>query len=184
MVLFSFLLQRGASLSAVNCDGDVPVDIALDETTESLLQEYTRRQGKRWSWQQVLIDWSHEWSKPHLLIRLLVVLFPFLLPLPPCVTSVYLFAGSVSGLLKCTYPALGQLFLPKNNHVKAQWWYWHHPYRLCLTSMHPLLYLEPKYAYLLLFKSTLILIYYVWSILNNSGIIFRLEGRRFNKESK
>ncbi|KAM9857246.1 protein phosphatase 1 regulatory subunit 12C [Aulostomus maculatus] len=40
-----FLLQRGASLSAVNCDGDVPLDIALDETTESLLQEYTQRQG-------------------------------------------------------------------------------------------------------------------------------------------
>lgn len=41
-----FLLQRGASLSAVNCDGDVPLDIALDETTESLLQEYTLKQGK------------------------------------------------------------------------------------------------------------------------------------------
>uniref|UniRef100_A0A3Q1I814 cGMP-dependent protein kinase interacting domain-containing protein n=1 Tax=Anabas testudineus TaxID=64144 RepID=A0A3Q1I814_ANATE len=40
-----FLLQRGASLSAVNCDGDVPLDIALDETTESLLQDYTLRQG-------------------------------------------------------------------------------------------------------------------------------------------
>ncbi len=42
----SFLLQRGASLSAVNCDGDVPLDIALDETTESLLQDYTLRQGE------------------------------------------------------------------------------------------------------------------------------------------
>ncbi|XP_071360695.1 protein phosphatase 1 regulatory subunit 12C isoform X2 [Trachinotus anak] len=40
-----FLLQQGASLSAVNCDGDVPLDIALDETTESLLQDYTLRQG-------------------------------------------------------------------------------------------------------------------------------------------
>lgn len=40
-----FLLERGASLSAVNCDGDVPLDIALDETTESLLQDYTLRQG-------------------------------------------------------------------------------------------------------------------------------------------
>lgn len=38
-------MQRGASLSAVNCDGDVPLDIALDETTESLLQDYTLRQG-------------------------------------------------------------------------------------------------------------------------------------------
>lgn len=42
----SFLLQQGASLSAVNCDGDVPLDIALDETTESLLQDYTLRQGE------------------------------------------------------------------------------------------------------------------------------------------
>ncbi|XP_022595794.1 protein phosphatase 1 regulatory subunit 12C-like [Seriola dumerili] len=40
-----FLLKQGASLSAVNCDGDVPLDIALDETTESLLQDYTLRQG-------------------------------------------------------------------------------------------------------------------------------------------
>ncbi|XP_061581106.1 protein phosphatase 1 regulatory subunit 12C [Cololabis saira] len=40
-----FLLQRGACLTAVNCDGDVPADIALDETTESLLQDYTLRQG-------------------------------------------------------------------------------------------------------------------------------------------
>ncbi|XP_041837884.1 protein phosphatase 1 regulatory subunit 12C isoform X2 [Melanotaenia boesemani] len=40
-----FLLKQGASLSAVNCDGDVPLDIALDETTESLLQDYTVRQG-------------------------------------------------------------------------------------------------------------------------------------------
>lgn len=43
--LLRFLLQRGASLSAVNCDGDVPLDIALDETTESLLQDYTLKQG-------------------------------------------------------------------------------------------------------------------------------------------
>jgi len=42
----SFLLQRGASLSAVNCDGDVPMDIALDEATESLLQSYTVRLGE------------------------------------------------------------------------------------------------------------------------------------------
>lgn len=41
-----FLLQQGASLSAVNCDGDVPLDIALDEETESLLQDYTLKQGK------------------------------------------------------------------------------------------------------------------------------------------
>uniref|UniRef100_A0A667XR96 Protein phosphatase 1, regulatory subunit 12C n=1 Tax=Myripristis murdjan TaxID=586833 RepID=A0A667XR96_9TELE len=40
-----FLLQESASLSAVNCDGDVPLDIAEDEATESLLQEYTLRQG-------------------------------------------------------------------------------------------------------------------------------------------
>lgn len=45
----SFLLQCGASLSAVNCDGDVPLDIAPDETTESLLQDYTRRQGECFS---------------------------------------------------------------------------------------------------------------------------------------
>lgn len=44
-----FLLQEGASLTAVNCDGDVPADIALDETTESLLQSYTRRHGKSFS---------------------------------------------------------------------------------------------------------------------------------------
>lgn len=43
--LLRFLLQRGASLSAVNCDGDVPLDIALDETTESVLQDYTQKQG-------------------------------------------------------------------------------------------------------------------------------------------
>lgn len=44
--LDSFLLKQGASLSAVNCDGDVPLDIVLDETTESLLHEFTLRQGK------------------------------------------------------------------------------------------------------------------------------------------
>ena len=41
-----FLLQRDASLSAVNCDGDVPLDIALDESTESILQDYTQRRGE------------------------------------------------------------------------------------------------------------------------------------------
>ncbi|KAL1006023.1 hypothetical protein UPYG_G00066900 [Umbra pygmaea] len=40
-----FLLQHSASLTAVNCDGDVPLDIAEDEATESLLKEYTVRQG-------------------------------------------------------------------------------------------------------------------------------------------
>uniref|UniRef100_A0A673ZRC3 Protein phosphatase 1, regulatory subunit 12C n=1 Tax=Salmo trutta TaxID=8032 RepID=A0A673ZRC3_SALTR len=40
-----FLLQQGASLTAVNCDGDVPLDIAEDEATESLLHQYTLRQG-------------------------------------------------------------------------------------------------------------------------------------------
>uniref|UniRef100_A0A8C8GYW4 Protein phosphatase 1 regulatory subunit n=1 Tax=Oncorhynchus tshawytscha TaxID=74940 RepID=A0A8C8GYW4_ONCTS len=40
-----FLLQQGASLTAVNCDGDVPLDIAEDEATESLLHQYTVRQG-------------------------------------------------------------------------------------------------------------------------------------------
>ncbi|XP_015231357.1 PREDICTED: protein phosphatase 1 regulatory subunit 12C isoform X2 [Cyprinodon variegatus] len=40
-----FLLKKGASLTAVNCDGDVPLDIALDETTESLLHDYTQKQG-------------------------------------------------------------------------------------------------------------------------------------------
>lgn len=45
-VVVSFLLQRGASLSAVNCDGDVPLDIALDEATESLLHSYTLKQGE------------------------------------------------------------------------------------------------------------------------------------------
>ncbi|XP_054897382.1 protein phosphatase 1 regulatory subunit 12C isoform X1 [Poeciliopsis prolifica] len=43
--IVEFLLQKGASLTAVNCDGDVPLDIALDETTESLLHDYTQRQG-------------------------------------------------------------------------------------------------------------------------------------------
>uniref|UniRef100_A0A3Q1EAK8 Protein phosphatase 1, regulatory subunit 12C n=1 Tax=Acanthochromis polyacanthus TaxID=80966 RepID=A0A3Q1EAK8_9TELE len=57
-----FLLQQGASLSAVNCDGDVPLDIALDETTESLLQDYTQRQGvdldaaKRLEEEQIMTD--------------------------------------------------------------------------------------------------------------------------------
>ncbi|XP_060948127.1 protein phosphatase 1 regulatory subunit 12C isoform X2 [Limanda limanda] len=57
-----FLLQQGASLSAVNCDGDVPLDIALDETTESLLQDYTQRQGvdleaaKRLEEEQIMKD--------------------------------------------------------------------------------------------------------------------------------
>ncbi|XP_069577815.1 protein phosphatase 1 regulatory subunit 12C isoform X1 [Brachyistius frenatus] len=57
-----FLLQRGASLSAVNCDGDVPLDIALDETTESLLQDYTLKQGvdleaaKRLEEEQIMTD--------------------------------------------------------------------------------------------------------------------------------
>ncbi|XP_040893100.1 protein phosphatase 1 regulatory subunit 12C isoform X2 [Toxotes jaculatrix] len=64
-----FLLQQGASLSAVNCDGDVPLDIALDETTESLLQEYTLRQGvdleaaKRLEEEQIMKDartWLNE----------------------------------------------------------------------------------------------------------------------------
>lgn len=41
-----FLLKKGASLTAVNCDGDVPLDIALDETTESLLHDYTQKQGE------------------------------------------------------------------------------------------------------------------------------------------
>lgn len=57
-----FLLQQGASLSAVNCDGDVPLDIALDETTESLIQDYTLRQGvdleaaKRLEEEQIMTD--------------------------------------------------------------------------------------------------------------------------------
>ncbi|XP_038570376.1 protein phosphatase 1 regulatory subunit 12C isoform X1 [Micropterus salmoides] len=61
-----FLLQCGASLSAVNCDGDVPLDIAPDETTESLLQDYTRRQGvdleaaKRLEEEQIMID-AQKW---------------------------------------------------------------------------------------------------------------------------
>ncbi|XP_047435391.1 protein phosphatase 1 regulatory subunit 12C isoform X2 [Mugil cephalus] len=57
-----YLLQKGASLTAVNCDGDVPLDIALDEATESLLQEYTQRQGvdleaaKRLEEEQIMTD--------------------------------------------------------------------------------------------------------------------------------
>ncbi|XP_037546032.1 protein phosphatase 1 regulatory subunit 12C [Nematolebias whitei] len=43
--IVEFLLQKGASLTAVNCDGDVPLDIALDETTESLLQDFSLKQG-------------------------------------------------------------------------------------------------------------------------------------------
>lgn len=46
----SFLLRKGASLSAVNCDGDVPLDIALDENTESLLQDYTLTRGMQCNW--------------------------------------------------------------------------------------------------------------------------------------
>lgn len=45
-MLCRFLLDQGASLSAVNCDGDVPVDIAEDEATETLLQEHTQKQGQ------------------------------------------------------------------------------------------------------------------------------------------
>ncbi|KAM3624223.1 uncharacterized protein V6R79_020751 [Siganus canaliculatus] len=65
----SFLLQQGASLSAVNCDGDVPLDIALDETTESLLQDYSLRHGvdleaaKRLEEEQIMTDartWLNE----------------------------------------------------------------------------------------------------------------------------
>ncbi|TWW59790.1 Protein phosphatase 1 regulatory subunit 12C [Takifugu flavidus] len=62
VLLLSFLLQRGASLSAVNCDGDVPLDIALDDTTESLLQHYTLQQGvdveaaKRLEEEQIMRD--------------------------------------------------------------------------------------------------------------------------------
>ncbi|XP_074549498.1 protein phosphatase 1 regulatory subunit 12C isoform X2 [Halichoeres trimaculatus] len=64
-----FLLQKGASLSAVNCDGDVPLDIVLDETTESLLQDYTLKQGvdleaaKRREEEQIMTDartWLNE----------------------------------------------------------------------------------------------------------------------------
>ncbi|KAM7009986.1 protein phosphatase 1 regulatory subunit 12C isoform 2-T2 [Tautogolabrus adspersus] len=57
-----FLLHQGACLSAVNCDGDVPLDIVLDETTESLLQDYTLRQGvdleaaKRLEEEQIMKD--------------------------------------------------------------------------------------------------------------------------------
>ncbi|KAM3864686.1 protein phosphatase 1 regulatory subunit 12C [Diretmus argenteus] len=57
-----FLLQKGASLIAVNCDGDVPLDIAEDETTESLLHEYTQKQGvdleaaKRLEEEQIMKD--------------------------------------------------------------------------------------------------------------------------------
>ncbi|XP_017297110.1 protein phosphatase 1 regulatory subunit 12C [Kryptolebias marmoratus] len=43
--IVEFLLQKGACLTAVNCDGDVPLDIALDETTESLLQDFSLKQG-------------------------------------------------------------------------------------------------------------------------------------------
>lgn len=45
-VRFRFLLENAASLTAVNCDGDVPLDIALDETTESLLQDFSLKQGE------------------------------------------------------------------------------------------------------------------------------------------
>lgn len=30
----------------MNCDGDVPLDIALDETTESLIHKFTVKQGE------------------------------------------------------------------------------------------------------------------------------------------
>ncbi|KAF3851885.1 hypothetical protein F7725_005240 [Dissostichus mawsoni] len=66
MDIVSFLLEhgadQGASLSAVNCDGDVPMDIALDEATESLLQSYTVRLGvdldaaKRLEEEQIMAD--------------------------------------------------------------------------------------------------------------------------------
>lgn len=41
-----YLLQNGACLSAVNCDGEVPLDLAIDETTESLLQDYSQKMGE------------------------------------------------------------------------------------------------------------------------------------------
>ncbi|TRY82099.1 hypothetical protein DNTS_013292 [Danionella cerebrum] len=44
-VFSRFLLQQGASLCSVNCDGDVPLDIVKDEATETLLREYTLTQG-------------------------------------------------------------------------------------------------------------------------------------------
>ena len=45
-VCIRYLLKQGASLSSVNCDGDVPLDIAEDETMETLLLEHTRKQGE------------------------------------------------------------------------------------------------------------------------------------------
>lgn len=33
-------------MSMVNCDGDVPLDIAKDEVLEALLQEHTLKQGE------------------------------------------------------------------------------------------------------------------------------------------
>ncbi|KAM6972010.1 protein phosphatase 1 regulatory subunit 12C [Aplochiton taeniatus] len=70
-----FLLQQGASLCAVNCDGDGPLDIAEDEATESLLREYTVRQGvdleaaKRLEEEQIMRDaraWLTEGLPPDL----------------------------------------------------------------------------------------------------------------------
>lgn len=43
---FRVLLQQGASLCSVNCDGDVPLDIAEDEATETMLQEHTSTHGQ------------------------------------------------------------------------------------------------------------------------------------------
>ncbi|KAI2663426.1 Protein phosphatase 1 regulatory subunit 12C [Labeo rohita] len=39
------ITEHGASLCSVNCDGDVPMDIAEDEATETLLQEHTLTLG-------------------------------------------------------------------------------------------------------------------------------------------
>lgn len=44
-VYFRYLLEQEASLNSVNCDGDVPLDIAEDEAMEALLLTHTSKQG-------------------------------------------------------------------------------------------------------------------------------------------
>lgn len=38
----------------MNCDGEVPLDLAIDETTESLLQRYSQKMGEKSSGRHVV----------------------------------------------------------------------------------------------------------------------------------
>ena len=44
--LYRYLMKHGASVAAVNNDGDLPMDIAENDEMEKLLKEEMDRQGK------------------------------------------------------------------------------------------------------------------------------------------